>query len=289
MTELTPPAPNYFDVTKLPPYSGDSMATRSINLMCAMLKGIDFATLFTTPFHVSSGSSPLDHIIDNVRGLHRDLDRAAVGNDLVVKNRLIVGLPGGTGEDGALFLIRKRFNEFSYPTIVLSDLFLHSRRENPTNNEHKLRNAIVDILDSVHNHTNDKMYHLCIPFIGIQLGRRPLRPGQRTFDKFIEVFGTKSMQYFYENAGTQEEKDTIAAARQAGILKEVRPRSSRPKASKPKRSKSTQRILIHEGNGKHCVDNRCCNSKYEDHWCNQTVLGLCALGSDYGTQCEPEK
>lgn len=264
--------PSYFDVKKLPPYTSDCIATRSINLMCAILRGITYKELYDTPFHDRSGNSPLDRIIFHINNLHPDLQVGATGN-----SRIVIPILAGTG--GAFARIRLVLNEPGTPEIKLGDLF-HQKRLHPTlHTGLKLKNFIVDTLESVHTSTNDPMYHFCVPFLKIQLDSTRPRPTEPEYRRFITKLGHKTLQDFYESPYNDEERNAAIAARQLGIFKEKRPQGSKPGGPTTKTK---------DGNQRHCVNGACCGSNDPEDWCNSVIINgneACALGSDYGTQC----
>ena len=264
----------YFDVRQFPPYTRDCIATRSINLMCAVLHCIKYEQLYDQPFHDGSENSTLNKIIENINNLHPDLQRGATSNE-----RIVIPMLAGLG--GAFVRIRSVLSIPGTPEIRLGELFYRKRVHPTTNVEQVLKNFIVDSLESVHTALNDQMFHFCVPFLTHQLNSAQIRPTEAQFRRFIRVLGDRTMQSFYDCSYTQEEKDEVIAARQLGIFRERRPAASRP----PKPI-----IRTRDGNGRHCVNGVCCGSNDPDDWCNTITVGgstVCSLGSDTGTQCYP--
>lgn len=262
--------PDYFDVKTLPPYTQDCIATRSINLMCAILRGITYRELYTHDFHDDSGNSVLDRMLYNINNLHPDLQVGATTNSRIV-------IPILAGPNGAFTRIHALLSLPGMPRIKLGKLY-HEKRVHPTTDMEKtLRNFIVDTLDGVHTATNDQMFHFCVPFISIQMGTRPTRPSETEFNRFISVLGKKTLQEFYNASYTMAEKERAIIARKQGILREKRPDSSRPPRTV---------VKVTNGNGYVCINNQsCCLTEDENNWCNTVIVSggtMCALGSDHG-------
>jgi len=261
----------YFDVRKMPPGTSDCIATRSINLMCALLKGIDYRTLYAKPFYDSSGASALDGIIRNINALDPALQVGATTNTPIVIDKL-------AGTNGAFVQIKKSLSAEGAPPITLGELFHMPRVANPSDDVNKLKNLIVDTLDGVHTASNDQMYHFCVPFLAIQLTRLPSGkrgPTDTEFGDFIDVLGGKTMQQFYDTPYTPGERTAAIKARRLCILKEKRPDGSKP----PETALDGQ-----GGNSRKCQNNTCVTSSNPEDWCSVVTFSDgstgCALGSD---------
>ncbi|MCF6286520.1 MAG: hypothetical protein L3K26_15195 [Candidatus Hydrogenedentes bacterium] len=258
----------YFDVGKIPPGMQDSIARRCINLMCAMLKGVDYDTLYNKPFHDPNGGGALQSVIDNVNSLPLILQRGATDESPIVIEKL-------AGANGALVQIQKKLSAAGAPAIILGELFYEARQENPSDPLNQLRNLIVDTLEAVHSKTDDQMYHFCMPLLAMQLDRTPYTT-QVKFEHFIDVLGLKTMQDFYDKPFEPAEKGAAIAARQQHILREKRPAESTPTPS-PTQSPSTST----KGNKKKCSINVCVFSSDPDDWCSEITL------PGGGTECAP--
>lgn len=261
----------YFDVRKMPPGTSDCIATRSINLMCAILKGIDYKTVYAKPFYDSNGASALDGIIRNINALHPDLQVGATSNTPIVIDKL-------AGPNGAFVQIRQRLSANGAPPVILGELYHQPRVASPGDELGKLKNFIVDTLDGVHSAVNDQMFHFCVPFLAIQLGRLPSGkrgPTQVEFEEFINVLGDKTMQQFFDAPYTPNERQAAVNARRRCIFKEQRPNNARP---------PLVAFEHKEGNSMKCQNNTCVTSTDPDDFCSQITLPdgspACSLGSD---------
>jgi hypothetical protein len=262
----------YFDVGKMPPGTPDCVATRCINLMCAILKGTDYDTVYTKPLY-GENNDTLELLIDNVNKLPPVLQRGATDDSPIVIEKL-------AGENGAFVQIAAKLSEPGAPPLVLGELFYEPRQADPPDPLGKLRNFVVDTLEAVHTTTNDQMYHFCMPILAMQLGRTPSIT-KTEFESFIEVLGGKTLQDFYDKPYNKEQKTAAVAARRLQIFHEKRPAGSAPT---PPSGQMNGEDPPTKGNGFKCSVNICTHSTESTDWCTEVTFPDgstgCALGSD---------
>lgn len=309
----------YFDVRNVRPGSiRDGIGTRSINLMCAILGDITYNELYAGSFHYTPQANPgpvpppipgpgpglsvLDRIIRNVDALDPALQIGATTGNLIVKDKLI-------GLGGAFIRIKYGLAALGYPDIQLKTLFYTDLQ---TIGDEKLRNGyllIIAALENVHEFPQgdpnmDQMFHFCVPFLTIQMGRipadgtlpRPKRaPTASEFNNdFLAILGDLKMYQLYDvyQDDYQRRRDAAKRALDRCILRE------HGRQNRPSLLATQQRVdLLHTfGNNKHCASatpdpgTRCysCPSPPNDHpedWCNdyqdEEGVWYCSLGSDY--------
>lgn len=288
----------YFDVrtkTTSPQPIPDSIATRSINLMCAILDGITYGELYDTTFHDDSDNSILDRLIVNANNLHRDLQIDASGNVYNITAVL-------AGNAGVFVQIRTILEATGYPKFDLKELFTTKIYGGITTRKKLVFQIIVGLLEEVHTpppgSNEDRMYHFCVPFLTIQKERVPSgsvppksSPNENDIDYFIDNLGDLEMKDFYQEFVEQPNKPTRTKRREVSkhalahcIFKEY----GRP--HKPLIVAGADGNNMHceeDGNGgHHCVTCGGNPATHPEHWCNDYVQGnvnYCTLGSDYHT------
>ena len=259
----------YFDVGKMPPGTPDCIATRCINLMCALLKDIDYQTLYTTPIYDDSGNSTLDVLINHVNNLPPELQRGATTDDHIV-------IPLLAGKEGAFIKCREELSQPGTPPITLGQLFYRIIPAKPIDPTDVALRKILDILQALPIAPDEQLYIFCLPFVAIQAGLLPpgdSGPTQEQFDAFIKILGAKTMQDFFDAPYTHEEKVAAVEARRLYILREPAPPSNlRGDGGSQK------------GNNKRCGGNTCISSTDPEHWCSEITnpdgSTGCSLNSD---------
>ena len=268
-----------FDATKINPDKRlePTIGSRSINLMCAILKGIDYRTLYTEPLHTKVDST-LEKMIKNTNGLHEDLQINALGGPNPNPKTVLADLDN---DSGALLEIRDLLADEDYPRVTLGELFYADVTYSQTPGGAILY-QIVNILERVHAVSNggpDLMYHFCAPFLAVQKHRIP-PIDKDDFDEFISMLGHKTLKQLYDKtAYTDCEKAAAKNAIRLGILKE-RYRPNRP----------PEGAGISSGNKMKCgpatapdAGNKCGASTNPDDWCSDYQINgtwYCTLGSD---------
>jgi hypothetical protein len=243
---------------------------------------ITYSQLYAENLNDVSGgarTSTISKIVDNVYLLSGVYDRGACDNNFSVKAKLV-----GAGK--ALTLIETELNAAWPETpIVLGKLFYSDSRGRNTLEEELLDNTF-DRLENVHRSRDDEMYHFCLPFLMFQ--KLGAKAATETFlDKFIHALGTKTMNDFYANTYTLDERYAAAAALHLGLLKERRDLLSKPncfvaagsEVGPGTDSNGKDLILESGGNGRRCEGGVCVPS-IEEHWCSLLPAGGCSLGSD---------
>jgi hypothetical protein len=299
----------------------DSIASRSINLMCAITEGLTYTDIYAKSFHYTPTTgrgqspplvvpvndprtiSPLDKMIQNIYRIYR-LDRnstllkGASNEDRIVHDRLI-------GANGALLHIKYGLVRQNYPDLRLGKLFHTMVAEIPEPEKAGLA-LIITELEQLHDYDmvdplKDQMYHFCAPFLTIQNNRIPVAPRvthpkrmptQGEFEDrsgFLGVLGGLRMQQLYDVNVTDYATNRAAAknALNRCILKEYRPTDSKP-PQPPGPVMGTDGNNMHcesdNNGGTHCVS---CgtNPEHPDDWCNDyedtNGVSHCSLGSDY--------
>ena len=262
----------HFDVKTTHSKPPDSIASRSVNLMCEITKGINYRTLYTGPVDDASGKSMLDTIILNVENLPVALRVGATISGDVVRPRL---KPKLTAIKTLLA---------GKPSVRLQRLFYEDlSNPDPNDVEGVLLKEIASHLESVHSPTNDEMIHFCVPFQTLQQktsgnSRIPANrrmPTQKEFERFIKYLGDKTMRDFYDSVeyGQRSRIETILALRLC-ILKE----HNRPGSPLESHAEAFP------GNKMICSGNGCVASDDNEDWCNTVEINgqvQCSLGSDY--------
>jgi hypothetical protein len=299
----------YFDVKKVSsPYLPDSIGARSINLMCALLKGISYNRLYSGPFHYTPAAnpsndrkvpqSPLEIIIQNVQNLDQDLKVGATDNTFDVTSKLV-------GANGALSRIKTDLEGGGYPDIRLETLFYTDPASLPNGPEKDGYLSVITHLEGVHNTGvpgGDQMYHFCVPFLTMRspghfpapgTTARPKRaPSSTEVELFLSILGDMEMRELYDKRPNHNPLHRSAAknALDCCILKEHRPRQDRPIWNS---SSDDLTVFGTDGNNRHCagvgVGCQSCGTtggqpNHPDDWCNQYTQGdviYCTLGSDY--------
>ncbi|MBX3179688.1 MAG: hypothetical protein KF886_20230 [Candidatus Hydrogenedentes bacterium] len=286
----------YFDVKKVTTTATDlpdTIGSRSINLMCAILKGIPYNTLYNTHLHTPPTNPPsstlLDTLIDNVSALPPNLDVGATENNPIVKSRLV-------GTNGALVRIRDEAVRLGYPRLKLKKLFYINPDAEIETPQMKLAKFIISELENVHKikqgDNGDQMYHFCVPFLTFQKGRKPPHeegrprkyyPEKNDLEYFLAKLGDLEMEDLYGHYRSADYDGRRKAARKAlerCVLKEYRPKDTRPKPGNgigPDGSDGNSRYCAGAGSG-------CRGCDHPDDWCNdyeQDGKTYCSLGSDY--------
>ena len=246
--------------------TADTIAIRSINLMCALLKGVSYNQLYRLPFHDNTANSTLDKIIGNVQALPAILQRGATDNSTIVFDTL-------GGPTGALMEIRAVINREETHGLSLGSLF-YKRAEHHTEPDRTVLMEIVRILDGVHSRVDDQMIHFCTPFISMQMKYTNYTTEGAVTD-FLDVLGDRNIRDFYDDYQRIDgEREAAKLAIDFGILKD------RGRPGRPVRHRS------HDGNARKCQPGGggCIDSTLEDDWCNTVIIEgspQCAMGSDY--------
>lgn len=285
----------------------DTIAARSINLMCEVTKGLTYSAIYDSSFHYNpannpgpgnppipadpSDRSPLDQMIHNVINItDSTLKRGASNNTEIVIDQL-------TSATGALTLMKADLIAQGYPDLKLGTLF-HKMAAQTSGAERKGFEAIIKRLEDLHgydpaNALKDQMFHFCAPFLTIQGGRVP-KLGETPIEKsmpdepgfrnnFLKWIGPLTMQDLYDKFDVKhpnytEIRNAAKYALAHCILKEYRPADTRP--AEPISTEGAG------GNSRYCQGNGngCADCTHPDDWCNdyvQNATVYCTLGSDY--------
>lgn len=257
----------HFDLTTL---TKESEWTRSVNLMCHILNGVDYQTLYGDKILKQSGGGRhlFDRLLRNATNLPKKLLVDADGIDYPEIESVLTGAFGD---------IKTMIEAYPDYEIELGEFFFTPRVEQPEPGSiDEVKNYMIDRLDYIHDSTDGKMRHFCTPFVEIQKGRASYST-QDEMQAFLDVLGNKSLTQFHTlPRTTYAQAVAVKRANDAGILR-IKPL---PDAVQAK---------VHEGNGKHCCNGNCVPSEDPLTWCVQVVhqgISYCALGSDYDPNCQ---
>ena len=264
---MKPKKLSYFDVRR----NVDTKGARSANLMCFLLRGLDYNQLYAKPFSRDKDTGEFDtlkKLVENSTELPDDLCIDADGGDCNL--RPIFGDGSGSGVFERLIDAMKNYGG---PDIILGDLFWKPRDDSDTASEYsKMCNTVVDLLDGVHSGHGNKLSHFCCPFVGIQKKRAVLLEKFHIRD-FLFHFGGRNIEYFYSVPGSPTEKKAIRRAKELGILSETRAAIASSE--------------VGSGNGMICDNGVCVPSPDENHFCSMVVnpnpppTMICSLYSDH--------
>lgn len=257
-----------FDVTRRVPRNIEaSVWTRSVNLMCNLLHGIDYQALYGEEILTrdDSGWHLFDNLIQNVSQFSSKLDVDAAGDPFPVAEILI----------DAFGDIKNVIEAFPHQ-IKLGDFFSIPRVENknPLSLD-GVKNFIIDRLERVHTDHSERMKHFCTPFVEVQKGRAELSKPEDMAD-FLGALGGKTLKQFHTAPRTTTAQGkAVKAATDAGILR-------------VKRKSGSYSIYAHDGNGKWCCRGNCVSSGHPETWCLEVYVNgqkYCALGGDFDPTC----
>lgn len=251
----------------------------SINLMCFLLRGIDYGKLYDEPIVPTGRRHLFDDLIRNASELPPDLLVDADGNSYP---NLISEFtkPDGSGAFDEIKVLIDQYNQSDNAdrknNIFLGELFWKT----PAQETYAPLRAVKEgIANALHKITDGKpaMRHFCAPFVPIYRGEADL-VGEADFREFVNCFRNRNIEYFYTTGGTPAERPVAKKARTVGILME--------KKTSPPPPPPNQQVSIltkGDGNSKHCSNGRCTDCTNLDHWCEEVLYNgnwTCALGSD---------
>lgn len=247
----------------------ESTWTRSVNLMCHLLHGIDYQTLYGDLISKKDRSKKhlFDNLLKNATNLPRKLLIDAEGTDYPEIEKILTD---------AFSEIKKKIDDSPDCEIRLGDFFFTKRVDEPKPGSiDELKNAIIDRLDDIHVSTGGRMYHFCTPFVEVQKGRAKYSRAE-DMKGFLGELNDKTLtQLFTHPRTTYKQAVAVKNANDAGILR-VKP------------FEKVEPLFVREGNGLHCYNGNCVHSGDLYTWCVPVVhqgISYCALGSDYCQDC----
>lgn len=255
---------------------------RSVNLMCALLDGVTYGTLYEEPFWSPSTDSgepgdpncALERIYKNANNLHDDLKSDPNGGyfavDIHVKDLMTK--------------IRGRLNTYGAPPAHLKGLFLRNLKAQSHPPEpddfylSKIHDHVYDLFTD--RSIGNRLNHFCTPFMKHQThGNSPVDAGP--WGRFIGAFRDATLRQLFEERTKADYGKEVKEAKKHGILID--------------RSKTIPFVTISEsgtearyelmtpsgGNSKRCDGSgSACATSIPSHWCNLTASGECSAMSD---------
>lgn len=235
----------------------DTLVTRSINLMCYLLKDTTYNELYKDSLEFS-----LNRILANLSDLPPYLDRDANGTNMPIKGDLEYHLEN----------IRRNLRT-RIPTAedtVVCGNFFHVRRYNTPGRRSRLYHETVMEFRRLRGRRN--LDHFCIPFMRAQLGSALLKKEELT--TFLDQVGGKTLfQLFTElkKDYTAAQRKAIKAAKANGIL------ASTIDATDDKGD--FQVMIVNLKNNHKCVGG-VCQDNHPGYWCNAGDNNQCTAASD---------
>ncbi len=235
-----------------------TVGTRSVNLMCYLLKDTTYNQLYGEPV-----DGALDAIIDNLKHLPKYLDEDTHGNGRPIKATLLQHL----NKIRATLRSRRPASE----DRVIAGHFFHKRQYTPGVGRYRLFVETVGELRKVGSTVD--LQHFCMPFMPIQLSGNLLDEDELVKD-FLGPLGKKKLYHLYTEAKksySQPQRDAIRAAKRNGIF--YTPAPYQPVDDSDKFN--TVNLL----NEWECVNGTCVHRPGQNVWCNADDDRNCTAAS----------
>ena len=236
-----------------------TVGTRSVNLMCYLLKDTTYNQLYDEPV-----DGALDAILKNLKNLPGYLDNDGRGNGRPIKADLLRHL----NKIRASLRSRRPASEDE----VIAGHFFHKRQYTPGAGRYRLFVETVGELRGLGS--NADLQHFCMPFLPMQLSGKLIKEDELVKD-FLGPLGKKKLYDLYTEAKksyTPPERDAIKAAKLNGIFYTP---AMYPIADETADLKSVNLL-----NQWKCVSGACVHRPGENVWCNSDDNGNCTAASD---------
>lgn len=265
---------DYYDVRTGMDNKNWTPVVGSVNLMCALLKDINYSKLYDAPFWINGDNTcAVEMLKSNAQNLHPDLMINANGAPAKI-------------HDWLFFLfdsIAQQLSKDGVPPVHLKHLFLRDVTLIDLNPVIAAENAALNdintkLTDFFSSH-GDKMNHFCTPFMYMQSSKTFI--SNADWGEFISNCGHHNLRQLFSLERKSTKGNAVNRARTNFILKD-KSKSLPYIVVDARGSEDTLHLFTpNGGNSRICQNGSSCVASAPDNWCSLTEGGVCSAMSDH--------
>lgn len=260
---------SYYDVRIGMDDKNTTSIVRSVNLMCALLKDVDYETLYEKPFfEAMNPECALNRMYFNAFTLHSDLNVNPAGKQYLVGPYIAEML-----QELIILLI-----DPAAPPVHLKYLFLRHVDNASTGEDYYLYRIYMRLQKLFADH-GDNLNHFCTPFMKMQMEDTYIDPLH--WQDFMNNCRRHHLRQLFSLERGTAKGTAIANARSRFILTDGSKFIPYLYITKPVEGDPVHVTTPSGGNSRICQNGNSCVSSIPSNWCNLTEGGVCSAMSDH--------